>query len=34
MITLFELTTLEGWPNWMYNFIDADETGPMYNNYP
>lgn len=33
MITLFVLTTLEGWPAWMYYFIDADETGPMHNNY-
>jgi Ion transport protein len=29
MITLFVLSTLEGWPDYMYFFIDADETGPI-----
>lgn len=31
MITLFVLSTLEGWPDYMYNFFDADEVGPRYN---
>lgn len=29
MLTLFVLTTLEGWPDLMYYFIDADEDGPI-----
>ena len=32
MISLFVLSTLENWPTYMYQFIDADETGPMKNN--
>ena len=24
MITLFVLSTLEGWPDYMYYFVDAD----------
>ncbi len=27
MLSLFIISTLEGWPNYMYNFIDADDTG-------
>ncbi|CAD8085427.1 unnamed protein product [Paramecium sonneborni] len=29
MLTLFILSTLEGWPDIMYWFIDADEAGPI-----
>lgn len=29
MVTLFVLSTLEGWPNYLYNFIDADDSGPI-----
>ena len=25
MVTLFVLSTLEGWPDWMYYFIDAGD---------
>lgn len=32
MITLFVLSTLEGWPDYMYYFIDADENGPLKDN--
>jgi hypothetical protein len=32
MLTLFVLSTLEGWPDYMFNFIDADDNGPKYNN--
>ncbi|CAD8079150.1 unnamed protein product [Paramecium primaurelia] len=31
MLTLFILSTLEGWPDIMYWFIDADESGPIKN---
>lgn len=30
MLTLFVLSTLEGWPDYMYYFIDADESGPIF----
>lgn len=29
MLTLFILSTMEGWPDLMYLFIDADESGPI-----
>lgn len=29
MLTLFILCTMEGWPDYMYLFIDADEAGPI-----
>ncbi|CAK63561.1 unnamed protein product (macronuclear) [Paramecium tetraurelia] len=29
MLSLFILSTLEGWPDQMYWFIDADESGPI-----
>lgn len=29
MLTLFILSTLEGWPDMMYWFVDADESGPI-----
>ena len=32
MLTLFILSTVEGYPNYMYTFVDADETGPYKNN--
>lgn len=28
MVSLFILSTLEGWPDYLYTFIDADENGP------
>ena len=28
MLTLFILSTIEGWPNYMYEFIDGYEDGP------
>jgi hypothetical protein len=28
MLTLFILSTLEGWPDYYFYFIDADEAGP------
>lgn len=31
MLTLFILSTMEGWPDYMYLFIDADESGPIKN---
>lgn len=37
LVTLFVLSTLEGWPDYMYNFIDAgyDQfTGPIKDNNP
>ena len=35
MVSLFVLSTLEGWPDYMYNLIDGgkEETGPILNNY-
>jgi hypothetical protein len=35
MVSLFVLSTLEGWPDYMYNLIDGgkEDTGPVYNNY-
>ena len=32
MLTLFILSTVEAWPNYMYYFVDADEKGPYRNN--
>lgn len=32
MITLFIMSTLEGWPDYMYNFIDGSESGPVKDN--
>lgn len=29
MLSLFIISTLEGWPTEMYWFIDADESGPI-----
>lgn len=29
LLTLFIISTLEGWPDQMYWFIDADESGPI-----
>ncbi|CAD8189628.1 unnamed protein product [Paramecium octaurelia] len=29
MLSLFILSTLEGWPDQMYWFVDADESGPI-----
>lgn len=29
MITLFVLSTLEGWPDYLYFFVDADINGPI-----
>lgn len=37
MVTLFVLSTLEGWPDYMYDFIDAGDdqfTGPIKDNNP
>jgi len=28
MLSLFVLSTIEGWPNYMYHFVDADDFGP------
>ena len=30
--SLFVLSTLEGWPDYMYNLIDGGEKGPILNN--
>lgn len=32
MLSLFVLSTLEGWPNYLFHFIDASEEGPILNN--
>jgi len=34
MVSLFVLSTLEGWPDYMYNLIDGgkEDTGPIFNN--
>ena len=32
MLTLFVLSTLEGWPNYLLYFIDSDDNGPVKNN--
>jgi hypothetical protein len=32
MLTLFVLSTLEGWPNYLFYFVDADESGPIRDN--
>ena len=32
MLTLFVLSTLEGWPNYLLYFIDSDDDGPVKNN--
>jgi hypothetical protein len=32
MVTLFVLSTLEGWPDYMYTFIDADDNYPKKDN--
>ena len=32
MITLFVVSTLEGWPDYLFNFMDADDSGPIKNN--
>ncbi|CAD8053314.1 unnamed protein product [Paramecium primaurelia] len=32
MLTLFIVSTQEGWPTQMYWFVDADESGPIKNN--
>jgi hypothetical protein len=29
MLSLFVLSTIEGWPNYLYFFVDADESGPI-----
>lgn len=34
MLTLFVLSTLEGWPNYLFYFIDASSEGPVKDNYP
>ena len=36
MITLFVLSTLEGWPEYMYQNTDAaySDSGPILNNNP
>lgn len=31
MLTLFILSTMEGWPDYMFLFLDADEAGPIKN---
>lgn len=32
MLFLFILSTFEGWPDFVYFFMDADESGPIANN--
>jgi len=32
MLSLFVLSTIEGWPTYIYNYIDAGEQGPYRNN--
>ena len=32
MITLFVFSTLENWPEFMYDFMDASDSGPIKNN--
>ena len=34
MVTLFVISTFEGWPNYMYWFIDGTKIGPIRNNDP
>lgn len=31
MLSLFILSTIEAWPNYIWNFIDADDNGPRKN---
>ncbi|EGR33344.1 hypothetical protein IMG5_055680, partial [Ichthyophthirius multifiliis] len=33
MLSLFILSTIEAWPNYVWNFVDADENGPKKDNY-
>lgn len=32
MLFLFILSSFEGWPNYVWNFLDGDDTGPVLNN--
>lgn len=32
MLMLFILSSFEGWPNYVWNFIDADDNGPVKHN--
>ena len=32
MISLFVVSTMEGWPDTMYFYIDGSEDGPVRNN--
>lgn len=32
LLSLFVLSTIEGWPDYLFNFIDANDGGPTYNN--
>lgn len=34
MLTLFVLSTLEGWPNYLFYFIDASNEGPVKDSQP
>ena len=36
LVSLFILSTLEGWPDYMYHIIDggSEETGPIFENQP
>ena len=36
MVTLFVISTLEGWPNYIYELVDgaSENTGPILNNNP
>lgn len=31
MLSLFVLSTLEGWPDYFFNFMDSSELGPVKN---
>lgn len=31
MLFLFILSSFEGWPDYVFNFIDADDSGPVLN---
>lgn len=34
MVSLFVLSTGEGWPDYLFNFIDASESGPVFDSNP
>lgn len=34
MVFLFLLTTQEGWPDYVWKFVDGTESGPVQNNAP